>query len=104
MGAFGVRGRAAVLGKGVFLGLFLCAQLLAAAHFAEYGENQHDHGGIPCTIQLLHEAGSGLSVPPLAVSWPPGISVASGFEPDSRPYGALPSLPSSIRAPPRAIA
>ena len=91
-------------GKLILLGIFLCAQLFAVIHYAQYGESYHSHGDNPCTTQLLSEAGKGLSAPlPVVLAVPPTTRI-SPATPSSQLYGCGSLLAFSIRAPPTASA
>jgi len=88
------------IGKSILLCVFLCAQLVAAIHAAEYGSAFHTHGDHPCTIQLLNEAGKGASPAPLLLIAVPAPIRSSTYPCDSQLSEFVSPNAFFIRAPP----
>lgn len=44
-------------------GVFLCMQLFATAHAAEFGDANHSHDGALCLVQMLSESAASPAPP-----------------------------------------
>lgn len=79
---------------------FLWVQAAASAHVAEHGGEDHDHHGIPCTLDTaLHEDQAILPAPP--VVWVPAQPAwIADIAPASVPAFSPPCRAPPARAPP----
>ena len=79
-------------------GLFLCMQIGAITHVAEYGNHAHDHNGEPCLTQQVSDCSVAIIAPPNLILTPP-LQISFQIPAERlRKYRLDPSHP--IRAPP----